>query len=475
MEMKFSHWLILFLAIASVVSSCKKDDQEVVEDGEVLLKAEEGEELSGGKLNTVYNFSVNAFSLPSPGLDNMDELNFAVGNSFFKKNWVAAPASTTARDGLGPLFNARSCSACHLRDGRGQPAKNTDGSTNGLLLRLSIPGAGPNGGPNPHQNYGGQLQDQGIGGVPAEGKITINYTTIRGEFSDGTPYELIKPEYTIDGSAYGDLNDALISPRIGQQIIGMGLLEAIDEADLLALVDESDADMDGISGKPNYVWDQVEGTMSLGRFGWKANQPSVEQQTAGAFLGDLGITTSIFPDQNCTGAQTACQNAADGGTPEIEDDDLQKTVLYTSNLSVPARRNPGNQEVLKGKKTFAEIGCAKCHVPTFTTGIHQVFDNLSGQKIWPYTDLLLHDMGEDLADHRPDFEATGSEWRTPPLWGIGLIETVNHHTNFLHDGRARNIEEAILWHGGEAEDSQQKYKALSQTRRDELLKFLNSL
>lgn len=180
-------------------------------------------------------------------------------------------------------------------------------------------------------------------------------------------------------------------------------------------------------------------------------------------------------DENCTSSQMDCQNAMNGGSPEITADDLRKMELYASCLAVPARRNHEDLNVLQGKKLFNEIGCGNCHVASFTTGSHDKFEHLSFQKIWPYTDMLLHDMGEGLADYRPDFEADGYEWRTPPLWGIGLFQTVNHHTYFLHDGRARNLTEAIMWHGGEAENTKDKFANLKKQDRDNLLAFLNSL
>lgn len=454
--------------------ACKKDTQQVTPVEE--YKAEEGEELSGGKENTVFDISTNAFSFSSPGLKGNDELEFFVGNSFFKENWVAAPASTTARDGLGPMLNARSCASCHLKDGRGKPQSFTGEATQGFLMRLSVPGNGPHGGPMPDPNYGDQLSDHAIQGLAAEGQVDIAYTTINGTFADGETYTLQAPVYMIVNTGYGALGaGSMMSPRVGQQVIGMGLLEAIEESRLLSLADEFDADGDGISGRPNYVWDETAQKTKVGRFGWKANQPTVVQQTAGAFLGDMGITTHVFPMQNCTGVQTGCLMAPDGGSPEIPDDDFNKVVLYISNLAVPGRRDYNDATVLKGKRLFNEIGCAACHTPKHTTGTHPRFNNLSNQTIWPYTDLLLHDMGEELADHRPDFLANGREWRTQPLWGIGLIETVNGHTRYLHDGRARNIEEAILWHGGEGAKSREAYKALSKEERQAMLKFLNSL
>lgn len=467
---------LLLLPALLIAQSCKEAASTQTQK-EVAKSAliEEGEKYPGGKLNTIVDVSPNAFSFPSPALKQMEKLNFFVGNSFFKLNWVASPASAKARDGLGPTFNARSCAACHMKDGRGTPEFAGE-MTNGLLLRLSIPGADPHGEPLGEPNYGSQLNDQAVPGVPKEGSIKIEYEEIHGEYADGTKYTLRKPIYSISNPKFGAPHkDMMISPRVGQHIIGMGLLEAIPEEDLLANVDVDDKDKDGISGKANYVWDALNNKKSIGRFGWKANQPSVKQQTAGAFLGDIGITTSLNPNQNLTHAQKKAAEAPHGGEPEMTDDDLDKTVLYVANLAVPARRDYDDPEVLKGKKIFNDLNCGSCHTPSFKTGKHAVFDNLSDQKIFPYTDLLLHDMGPDLADNRPDFDADGNEWRTPPLWGIGLIETVNNHTYFMHDGRARNIEEAILWHGGESEKSSEDFKKLPKTDRTALLKFINSL
>lgn len=471
-------YLYLCSIVAScmvLVHACKKDTLDPL--GNDYVEPEDGEEYPGGKLNTVSDVSGNAFSYPSPGLTgDVDNTNFFVGNSFFKVNWVPSPASTTARDGLGPTFNTLSCSGCHLKDGRGMPPTHEGEMSVGLLIRLSIPGTDPHGGPNPDPNYGGQLNDRGIMGVDGEGTISIAYNTINGAFDDGTPYTLQEPVYSVKNMGYGPFGGGIMmSPRVGQQVIGLGLLEAIEESRIVSLADENDANGDGISGKANYVWDAVNNKNALGRFGWKANQPSLRQQSAGAFVGDMGITTSLFPEQNCTGIQTGCLTAPSGGTPELEDDDLERMIVYISNLAVPARRDPGGKNILLGKKLFNRMGCASCHVAKHTTGTHPRFTNLSAQTIFPYTDLLLHDMGSGLADGRPDYLANGNEWRTAPLWGIGLIHAVNGHTRLLHDGRARNVEEAVLWHGGEAEKSKNAYKALSKDDRTAVLDFLNSL
>lgn len=463
--MKLS-WAIVFTVFMSFffsVNSCRKAEE---------LLPEEGEQYSGGT-GTVFNSSPLAFTQEISNLSASEGLLFFVGNSFFNQNWVSAPASTTARDGLGPLFNARSCSSCHSLDGRGTPPQFTGDEGKGLLLRLGINGTDEHGGPLGDPIYGGQLQDGAIQGINAEGKLNITYYEMEGQYADGTTYRLRKPIYSITELQYGNLAATQISPRIATQMPGIGLLEAVPATTILAMVDEGDANGDGISGKANMVWDAKSQQTMLGRFGWKANQPTVYQQTCGAFLGDLGITTSLFPAENY-GAIPNGQNLPNGGAPEIPEDDLEKVVLYSSVLAVPARRNWDDKNVLEGKQLFTNLGCDKCHTPKLQTGTHPIAA-LSNQTIRPYTDLLLHDMGPGLADNYKDYLANGNEWRTQPLWGLGLIGVVNGHTNLLHDGRARNVEEAILWHAGEAEQSKNSFKQLSKTEREKLLAFLNSL
>lgn len=446
----------------------------VTEEGEVLFP-EAGEEFSGGD-TTVFVNTAEAFSKNAANLDFNQEGDFKIGNSFFEQDWVMAPSSTTARDGLGPVFNARSCAACHNKDGRGLPPLALDEKPLGLLFRLSIPGTTPEGGPVPEPNYGGQLQNRANPGIPLEGDVLVDYDEIPGSYGDGEAFSLRNPLYLFFDLGFGDFQeDFMFSPRIAPQMPGMGLLEAIAQEDIESYADPEDVDGDGISGRPNYVWDVIAGETTLGRFGWKANVPSVRQQVSGAFHGDIGITSSIFPGQPCTAVQTDCLNAVDGGMPEIQDDVLDLVVFYSQTLAVPGRRDWEDPDVLAGKKIFNEIGCAQCHRQKFTTAGDFPMAPLAGQSIFPYTDLLLHDMGEGLADHRPDFEADGREWRTPPLWGVGLIETVNGHNFLLHDGRARGLAEAILWHGGEGEAAKERFRNLTKVEREQLLTFLRSL
>jgi CxxC motif-containing protein (DUF1111 family) len=422
----------------------------------------------------------NAFSLPAPTLSNLDRRSFEVGDSFFNQNWVRAPASADARDGLGPTFNAQACSSCHPFDGRGAPPDpETPVDELGLLLRLSVPGAAPDGGPLPVPVYGDQLQDRAIDGVPAEGTVTVEYHDIAGQYGDGTPYTLREPRYRIDDPAFGPLpDDLLISPRLAPQIIGSGLLEAVPAADIEARADPDDADGDAISGRPNYVPDLVTGESRLGRFGWKANVATIEGQVTNAFHGDIGITSSLHPTENCPDGQDECAAGQSGTTDadlEITDERLGHITFYTRTLSVPAMRTDENADTIAaGSDRFAEFGCASCHTPTLHTG-ESAIAALADQTIHPYTDLLLHDMGPGLTDSRPDHGAAHREWRTPPLWGIGLIDDINGERFLLHDGRARTLEEAILWHGNEGADAQEAFRQADKDARDELIAFLEAL
>jgi CxxC motif-containing protein (DUF1111 family) len=433
---------------------------------------------------TVYATGRNAFSFPAANLTDEERTRFVIGNSFFKRNWVEAPASTKARDGLGPHFITRSCGGCHVQDGRGAPPDLARGEQPiGLLLRLSIPGVGAHGGVVPEPVYGDQFNNFAVQKVRPEGKVIVSYKETQGRFADGSPYTLLQPGYTFSDLGYGPMaKDVMISPRIAPQLIGVGLLEAIPETEILANAANQKARSDAIKGMPNQVWDEFSKRMMLGRYGWKANVASIAHQTAGAFNGDIGITSSLFPNEACTPQQTDCLAAPKGGhgqSPEIDDKTFGDVVFYQATLAPPARRHAMDKEVLRGQKLFEQAQCSVCHRPSYVTA-HSHNPELSstalnGQTIWPYTDLLLHDMGEGLADGRPDFAAHGKQWKTPPLWGIGLIRDVNSHNRLLHDGRARGVMEAILWHGGESEASRNQVLKMNQRDREALVKFVESL
>ena len=448
-------------------------------------RPEAGEDHPGGDATSRKSTdTTNAFSNSSGNMAFEKELDFKVGDGIFKRTWVSAPSSTTSGDGLGPLFNSRSCQSCHLKDGRGHPpaANFPAEEAISMFLRLSIPPetdaqkadlAAHKINVVPEPTYGTQLQNLSIQGLDAEGKMHMEFTDVPVTLAGGDVVHLRKPSYSIDHLAYGPLHkDTMISPRLTPQMIGLGLVEAVPAAEILQYADPDDANGDGISGRPNLVWSLEKGAVTIGRFGWKAGTPSIRQQAASAFAGDIGISTSLVhaPSGDCTKRQARCIAAPNGedahhDNAEASDQMLDLLTFYAHNLAVPRRRNPAAPEVLAGKKLFYAIGCAGCHRPKLMTGEAPAGeDHLAHQLIWPYSDFLLHDMGPDLADGRPEGVASGREWRTAPLWGIGLTATVSGHEFMLHDGRARGVEEAILWHGGEAQKARDAYAALRQDR-----------
>jgi len=457
---------VLLLAAASACSSS---------DGEPMEDPAADDPRSGGD-TTVFDETRGAFAEPAANLHGDRRDNFFIGNAIFNRGWVSAPASVADFDGLGPVFNALGCSGCHTKDGRGRPPIEPGETFLSMLLRLSVPGKGPHGETVDEPTYGGQLQGNAILGVPPEGVAKITYEERPGTYADGAPFSLRRPTYAIDQLGYGPLaTGTMISPRVAPAMIGLGLLEAIPEDAIVARADADDRDGDGISGRPNRVWDVAKQAVVLGRFGWKANQPSLSQQNQGAFNGDMGITSALFPAEQCTAAQTACAAALTGPTPQLRESLSDDVTYYSRLLAVPARRRTEDVAVRRGRRLFEKARCVACHVPAARTGVVEGFPELSEQSIRPYTDLLLHDLGDDLADGRPDFEANGNEWRTPPLWGIGLVKTVNRHELYLHDGRARGFAEAILWHGGEATSAREAFRTMPADDRAALVDFLGSL
>ncbi|NMO15215.1 c-type cytochrome [Pyxidicoccus fallax] len=425
-----------------------------LELGELPLEPQPGEERSGGD-TTVTDTGRNAFGRSPMNMDRARWPDFHHGKRVFDRDWSDADLAPVP---VGPLFSAPSCVTCHVKDGRGQPPASPDEVPVSLVFQLS--GAE---GQRAHPLYGAQLDSRSVDGARAEGWGSVAYDEVRGEFADGEAYSLAKPRYEFKDLSRGPLGgSARFSPRVAPANFGLGLLEAIPEQALLALADPEDANQDGISGRPNYVEDDVDRRPKLGRFGWKANQPTLQQQVAHALFSDMGLTTELLRDGTAE--------------PEVQPKDLEVLMFYTRLLAAPKRRDWDAPQVQRGKAVFRAIGCAGCHVSgPFETGEVPGFPELSRQRIFPYTDLLLHDMGEALADDRPDGLASGREWRTPPLWGIGLVQVVNGHTRYLHDGRARNLEEAVLWHGGEAAPAQERYVRLPREDRAALLAFLKSL
>ncbi|NSZ72331.1 di-heme oxidoredictase family protein [Agrobacterium tumefaciens] len=449
------------------------------------------EAMSGGATTSTHKADSGAFSHPSATMPFERKQDFKLGNALFQKLWVSSPSSTQASDGLGPLYNARSCQACHVKDGRGRPPLAGEDAVS-LFLRLARPARNEAERAAiarhevlnfPDETYGRQLQNVAIPGLAAEGKPVVTYIEKPVRLADGEVVMLRKPDYAVAGLHYGPLGvDTTLSARIAMPTLGLGLIEAIADADILAGADPDNKNGDGISGRPAFVRDHRTGEVKLGRFGWKAQNASVRDQSASAFSHDIGIST---PDaQNaygdCTDVQKDCLAMPTGVQPrlgpvEAPDPILDLVTFYTENLAVPQRRDVGDPTVLRGKQLFYASGCTSCHTPKFVTRRDTADPMQSFQLIWPYSDFLLHDMGEELADGQQVGEASGQEWRTQPLWGIGLTRSVNGNGFYLHDGRARSLTEAILWHGGEAQKARDAFAALQKSDRQALLAFLESL
>jgi CxxC motif-containing protein (DUF1111 family) len=440
--------------------------------------------LSAGTF-TVERFDKAAYSEPAPVLNNKQRQFFMVGRNIFHRQW-ASINSLNGDWGLGPTFIADRCSACHVNAGRGGPPASRDEQMLSMLVRLSLPGEDKHGAPRAHPHYGDQLQNRSLDGrnvdfayagspVPPEADLYMDWEERIVRFPDGEVVELRAPMLRIENLNFGPLGaDAMTSVRIAQPIFGLGFLEAVSEQTLADIAREQKAL--GFSGRPNYVWDAVNKRRALGRFGWKANQPSLKQQIATAAIGDMGLSSRLFPDQNCPRAQEICARHLPGNVPEIINHEIEALELWLQGLAVPARRSINDPEVRLGEKLFAAAKCAVCHVPEMkTAAMFPPLPQLANQTFRAYTDLLLHDMGEELADGRPDFKAGPRDWRTAPLWGLGLSQTVNGSTAMLHDGRARNVVEAILWHGGEAEVSREAYRNMSKADREALVRFIEAI
>lgn len=402
-------------------------------------------------------------SRPLPNLDLETRAAFFVGNALFDQIWEPAPGDPLF-DGLGPLYNASSCRACHLKAGRGPRPEEGDAPKTALLFVLSDEQG------NPDPNLGAQWQDLAVERLAAEGMVSLNYTTLAFKYPDGSETALQRPNYAVSGLSPG----VALNPRMTPPIVGSGLIEAIPEEAIVAGADPNDLDGNGISGRVPRLADGA-----LGRFGWKATTGSVLEQSALAMAQDMGLSTWVFPDPHgdCTALQSVCRSMATGevnGLPEVREDHLDLITTYTSHLAPPSRMTTDDQAVTAGEALFSDLGCATCHTPSFRTDLY-VPPALADQVIWPYSDFLLHDMGPDLADATPTGLVPGYEWRTPPLWGLGQIAAGLETPGFLHDGRARTIEEAILWHGGEALTTRDRFAALPSLKRAELLAFLGSL
>ena len=452
--------ILCLAALGLTLSRCRKA-QEFPESGW-------DKRLSGGAA-TVFDESSRAFTKMVDGLSGVDARAHELGDRAFEQTFVAWPAPVNG--GLGPIFNNVSCISCHHNDGKGTP---TFGQVNSsMLFRMSAGAPDPFGGPAAVFGYGGQLQDAALQGVTPEGKVAISYNDVPVIYADGSTTTLRKPTYAVSNWYKGSLPaGCLLSPRMAPPVFGLGLLELIPKETIEAIADENDADGDGISGRPNYAYNAITKQTEIGRFGLKATVPSIELQVAGAYNQDMGVTSAVFPVESSFG-QPQGDTKAHG--VELPDSVLRTVIFYIKTLAVPARRNVDAQQVMDGEQLFTQMQCAACHRPQLQTGTDVRFPPLSNQRIQPFTDLLLHDMGEGLADGRPDYKATGNEWRTAPLWGIGLFVRTNGVGYYLHDGRARSLEEAILWHSGEAAKARENFRTATKAQRDALVAFLKSL
>ncbi|SFB82952.1 di-heme oxidoredictase family protein [Pseudoalteromonas denitrificans] len=471
--------LLYFILIMFLLAACQP-----IKSNDINVPEFDISEFKPGGEATLKRLNTRTFIHPSGNLSLEDELDFWDGFSFFRDPWVAAPAATKDRDGLGPLFNARSCKACHSRGGRGKLPNVGISKPMALLIRLG----NENNGAAIDENYGGQLQPFSITlshqslstPIKGEADVKLQYQMLDGQYSDGTRYQLRKPHYDLVNLNYGELAEhTVLSPRYAPAIYGMGLLDAIKESDLLALQDITDENADGISAKYNKVPDVLNNKIALGRFGFKALHPSLAQQIAGAFVNDIGITNPFFQTDTCTYIQVGCrQRSKIGGHDsqlEIPAKLHQLTEYMGQHVAVQPTRSLKNKKAQQGRSLFYQLKCDSCHQPSFKTDDNYPVKELAGQKIWPYTDLALHDMGPGLSDGKAEFEANKNEWRTAPLWGIGLQNRIQGYQAFLHDGRARTLEEAILWHGGEAKAAQQKFIALDKPQREALIFFLKQI
>jgi CxxC motif-containing protein (DUF1111 family) len=399
-----------------------------------------------------------ALELPAPNISSEERVNFHLSTHFdFHRTFELVKQDKKYI--LGPNFNNDSCGGCHFKNGRGEIKFSNRLPGSPMIIKVSLPGLNKDGSPKDVPGIGEQLQDQVLNGKTRFG-IKLQWKKLSGRYPDGTAFTLRSPilSYRIPNIDRKKIVDSL---RMTPPVVGMGLLDTVSDADIIAMSDPKDSNKDGISGKVSYVLDRKTKKKAIGRFGFRATHPNLEQQSAAALFHDMGLTNKLFKINR--------------QKQEISNEQLDRTVFYLQAAGVPKARNQDDPYVIAGKEVFQQLNCQGCHKMTLKTGASSV-PEIANQEIHPFTDLLLHDMGSGLADKRPEFSASGNEWRTTPLWGLGLHRSLTRKSpGYLHDGRARTIEEAILWHGGEAQKSREQFKALSIIQRDQLIKFLQSL
>jgi CxxC motif-containing protein (DUF1111 family) len=435
------------------------------------------------------NTDKDAFQRPFKNLSAEQKFNHSLGRSLFEKFWVASPSSTTASDGLGPLYNARSCHSCHLNNAKGHAPAHLQSAVSvpSFFVRLKRwprpDGFDPKKAVTGDPIYGTQLQTLSTTQLPPEANLVVRYDYQTLRFSDQTPIQLRKPDYRLSQLGYGAFdNNTLLSGRVSPALMGVGLIDALDDKTIESHADENDLNQDGISGRTNQVWDKINQRWRLGRFGWKATVATLSEQNQSAFNGDLGLSTPLVTSAygDCTEAQIDCLSLANGNSQHLDNLEVSKQMMSLVNqfsaLSAPSKiRNLANEQFMQGKAVFDQLNCASCHIPKLKTGLATEYKVLSNQTFFPFSDFLLHDMGPGLADTGNEFNADGQEWRTTPLWGNSLNKSTSGRQSYLHDGRARNLIEAIAWHGGEAKPSQKAFLNLTEKQRNDLLYFLESL
>ena len=391
---------------------------------------------------------------------------FQRGRTIFHATWVP-PGAAKEFTGLGPVFNVDSCASCHVDNGRGAPPRADHRDNVALVVKFGTDETGK--GAETVRRYGNRLNYKSVPGVPVEGELTVSFETIEGSFADGQRYSLHSPRYGFGKLGNGPIDkDTLVAVRMAPAIAGLGLLDTVPEDWIRARAAANAMKEGPVKGRPNTVWNPINFRMTLGRFGWKADQPNVMRIIAAAFITDMGLTSRLFPQENCGEGQPECRAAAGPHPVEVDDTTLDAVTHYVTSLKPPAPRHDAKGD--RGRAIFDSIGCALCHAPN----VPVVAPDGTMSEIAPYTDLLLHDMGEGLADGITEAAATGREWRTAPLWGLGLARQ-SGRLGYLHDGRARSVSEAILWHGGEAAQARENFVRLDVQSRAALLNFLDGL
>jgi len=403
-------------------------------------------------------------------LDARAQARFDLGHAVLNTQWVPAGTSGAGRrDGLGPFFNADSCDECHNEGARGRGPLRDGPPPPSIVVKLLSRRASSKGEPTGDPVYGHVLNTAALEGLRPEGTVIVRYRVLHGRYPDGEPFELRAPHYELRNLRYGPLDgQTIVQPRIAPQLFGIGLLEAVPQS---AIVEPAARG----SASAAVTWHRFQGRLRPGRFDWQNTAVSVRDQTTQAFAREMGLTSWDQPHDDCTRAEKDCLAQPNGGSPEVSSELLDAVVFFESELAVPTSPRRAGPEAAAGPALFEALGCADCHRPALPVMLRGRGGAPRSGFIAPYTDLRLHDLGADLADALVSGAAVPSRWRTAPLWGLGYRLAHERFPTFLHDGRARTVEEAILWHGGEAGLTREKFAHLSRAERQALLDWLASL